>query len=207
MAAAEGLERKAVYWKFGASASGNRFQQSPGTSVFDRQRARRRLHDRPTRQLTNHNDNNNEVLAAEATMMLKEHIVDTYGEIRYTMSDGVSGGSMMQTVISSVMPGLLQGIQPAWSYPDAVSTWMETRECGLLAQFYQTAAGATSADGGPEERARGQAATRYCNTWLTSFINPQNPRLPQQIAERASRQRSPTTRRRGRSAFAVPSTT
>ena len=84
-------------------------------------------------------------------MMLKEHIIDTYGEIRYTMSDGLSGGSMMQTVISSVMPGLLQGIQPAWSYPDAVSTWMETRECGMLA---------SSTRRQQERHARGRPAKR-----------------------------------------------
>ena len=140
LAAAKGLEWQAL-WKFGASASGNRFQQSPGASVFDANALAAGFMT-VNAQLTNHNDNNNEFLAAEATMMLKEHIIDTYGEIRYTMSDGLSGGSMMQTVIASVMPGLLQGIQPAWSYPDAVSTWMETRECGLLGQFYQTATAA-----------------------------------------------------------------
>jgi len=164
-----------VYWKFGASASGNRFQQSPGTSVFDPNSLAAGFMT-VNAQLTNHNDNNNEVLAAEATMMLKEHIVDTYGEIRYTMSDGLSGGSMMQTVISSVMPGLLQGIQPAWSYPDAVSTWMETRECGLLAQFYQTPAGTPLTV--TQRSALEGKPNAYCNTWLTSFINPQNPRLP-----------------------------
>jgi uncharacterized tannase-like protein DUF6351 len=164
-----------LYWKFGASASGNRFQQSPGTSVFDANALAAGFMT-VNAQLTNHNDNNNEFLAAEATMMLKEHIVDSYGEIRYTMSDGLSGGSMMQTVISSVMPGLLQGIQPAWSYPDAVSTWMETRECGLLAQFYQTTAGSTLSVA--QRSALEGKPNAYCNTWLTSFINPQNPKLP-----------------------------
>jgi hypothetical protein len=164
-----------LFWKYGASASGNRFQQSPGTSVFD-PNALAAGFMVANAQLTNHNDNNNEFLAAEATMMLKEHIIDTYGEIRYTMSDGLSGGSMMQTVIASVMPGLLQGIQPAWSYPDAVSTWMETRECGLLGQFYQTPNGSalTVAQRGALEG----KPNAWCNTWLSSFINPQNPRLP-----------------------------
>ena len=164
-----------LFWKYGASASGNRFQQTPGASVFD-PNALAAGFIVANAQLTNHNDNNNEFLAAEATMMLKEHIIDTYGEIRYTMSDGLSGGSMMQTVIASVMPGLLQGIQPAWSYPDAVSTWMETRECGLLGQFYQTANGSalTVAQRGALEG----KPNAWCNTWLSSFINPQNPKLP-----------------------------
>ncbi len=164
-----------LFWKYGASASGNRFQQSPGTSVFDANALAAGFMV-ANAQLTNHNDNNNEVLAAEATMMLKEHIIDTYGEIRYTMSDGLSGGSMMQTVIASVMPGLLQGIQPAWSYPDAVSTWMETRECALLAQFYLTAAGSPLTVA--QRSALEGKPNAYCNTWLTSFVNPQNPKLP-----------------------------
>jgi hypothetical protein len=164
-----------LFWKYGASASGNRFQQSPGTSVFD-PNALAAGFMVANAQLTNHNDNNNELLAAEATMMLKEHIIDTYGEIRYTMSDGLSGGSMMQTVIASVMPGLLQGIQPAWSYPDAVSTWMETRECGLLGQFYLTVNG--SALSPAQRTALEGKPNAWCNSWIASFIAPQNPKLP-----------------------------
>jgi uncharacterized tannase-like protein DUF6351 len=164
-----------LYWKFGASASGNRFQQGPGSSVFDANALAAGFMV-VNAQLTNHNDNNNEFLAAEQTMMVKEHIIDTYGEIRYTMSDGLSGGSMMQTVISSVMPGLLQGIQPAWSYPDAVSTWIETRECGMLAKYYQTPAGVTLT--GPQRDAIEGKPNAYCNAWISSFINPQVPTLP-----------------------------
>jgi hypothetical protein len=164
-----------LHWKFGASASGNRFQQTPGASVFDANALAAGFMV-ANAQLTNHNDNNNEFLAAEQMMMVKEHIIDTYGEIRYTMSDGLSGGSMMQTVISSVMPGLLQGIQPAWSYPDAVSTWIETRECGMLANYYQTPAGTTLTD--PARDAIEGKPNAYCKTWVSSFINPQVPTLP-----------------------------
>lgn len=83
---------------------------------------------------------------------------------------------MMQTVIASVMPGLLQGIQTGISYPDAVSTWIETRDCGLLAHYYETATG------GPltaEQRSaiEGKPST-YCTKWVGSFINPQIPTLP-----------------------------
>ena len=164
-----------LLWKFGASASGNRFQQSPGTSVFDAN-ALAAGFIVANGQLTNHNDNNNELLAAEQMMMIKEHIIDTYGEIRYTMSDGGSGGSMMQTVIASVMPGLLQGIQTGVSYPDAVSTWIETRDCGLLGQFYQTAAGATFSTA--ERAAVEGKPNAYCNAWIGSFLNPQVPTRP-----------------------------
>src|SRR5439155_16728131 len=93
---------------------------------------------------TEHSQNNNELLAAETMMMVKEHIIEKYGEIRYTMSDGGSGGSMMQTVPATVMPGLLNGIQLGVSYPDAVSTWIETMDCGMLrGNYFLTANGST----------------------------------------------------------------
>ena len=91
-----------VQWKMGPAASGNRFQQQPGGSIFD-DNALRAGFITVNSQLTNNLDNNNQVLAPENIMMVKEHIVDTYGEIRFTMSDGGSGGSMMQTVPASVM--------------------------------------------------------------------------------------------------------
>jgi hypothetical protein len=164
-----------LHWKFGASASGNRFQQNPsagGVDVFDAN-ALKAGFVVAAAQLTNHNDNNNEFLAAEQMMMVKEHIIDTYGEIRYTMSDGESGGSMMQTVIASVMPGLLQGIQPRASYPDAVSTWMETRECALYGQYYQTLAGSTLT--AAQKAALEGKDSGYCLKWIGSFIDPQIP--------------------------------
>ena len=108
-------------------------------------------------------------------MMIKEHIIDTYGEIRYTMSDGASGGSMMQTNVASVMPGLLQGILPSVSYPDAISTWIETRDCGLTARFYATATGSTFTTAA-RTAIEGHPST-YCGTWVASFINPQIPTL------------------------------
>lgn len=162
-----------LHWKFGAAASGNRFQQQPGTSVFD-VNALTAGFMVANAQLTNHNDNNNELLAAENMMMIKEHIIDTYGEIRYTMADGGSGGSMMQTVIASVKPGLLQGLQTGISYPDAVSTWMETRECGLLTNYYLTPNGAALPDAA--RAAINGHPTTYCPTWRNSFINPQDPK-------------------------------
>lgn len=162
-----------VLWKMGASASGNRFQQQPGTSIFD-DNALRAGFITVNSQLTNHNDNNNEFLATENIMMVKEHLIDTYGEVRYTMSDGGSGGSMMQTVPASVMPGLLDGLQTGISYPDAVTTWIETRDCGMLNNFY---AGPTGSAISTTARAAidGHPTAAHCGTWVASFINPQDP--------------------------------
>lgn len=164
-----------VHFKMGASASGNRFAQGPGTSVFDNNALGLGFMT-VNSQLTNHNDNNNEFLATENIMMVKEHIVDTYGRIRFTMSDGGSGGSMMQTVPASVMPGLLDGLITGISYPDAVTTWIETRDCGALARYYQTTAGAglTTA---ARASINGHPTATHCDRWNSSFVNPQSPSI------------------------------
>src|SRR2546423_1973167 len=80
--------------------------------------------------------NSNRVLNAETLMMMKEHIVDTYGEIGYTLGNGCSGGSIQQNTAASIFPGLLDGIQPSCGYPDSITTNMEVSDCVRLVNFY-----------------------------------------------------------------------
>ena len=82
--------------------------------------------------------NSNRVLVAETVMMMKEHIVDKYGEIKYTLGNGCSGGSIQQNTVSSIYPGLLDGIQPSCDYPDSITTGMEVLDCVLLVNTYVT---------------------------------------------------------------------
>ena len=49
-------------------------------------------------------NNCNDVTSAESVLMLKERIVDRYGEIRYTMANGCSGGSIGQHMIEQRVP-------------------------------------------------------------------------------------------------------
>src|SRR5437667_3152690 len=80
--------------------------------------------------------NSNRVLNAETLMMMKEHIVDAYGEIKYTLGNGCSGGPIPQNTAASIFPGLLDGIQPSCDYPDSITTGMEVTDCVLLVNFY-----------------------------------------------------------------------
>jgi hypothetical protein len=80
--------------------------------------------------------NSNRVLVAETVMMMKEHIVDSYGEIKYTMGNGCSGGSIQQNTVASIFPGLLDGIQPSCDYPDSITTGVEVIDCVLLVNLY-----------------------------------------------------------------------
>lgn len=163
-----------LLWKMGASTSAGRHQSAPSaTAIFD-VNALTAGHMTANTTLTEHSANNNELLGAETLMMIKEHIVETYGPIRFTMADGGSGGSMMQTVAASVMPGLLDGLLPSSSFPDAVSTWMETQDCSLLRGLYfLTPAGSALTS---EQRAAitghpvGTDGGAYCNAWARSWM-------------------------------------
>jgi hypothetical protein len=80
--------------------------------------------------------NSNRILVNETLMMMKEHIVDAYGEIKYTLGNGCSGGSIQQNTVASTFPGLLDGIQPSCDYPDSITTGLEVIDCVLLVNLY-----------------------------------------------------------------------
>ncbi len=58
---------------------------------------------------------------AEALMMAKEHLVEHYGEIRYTIGSGCSGGSIAQQTVANAYPGIYQGLIVTCSFPDTAS--------------------------------------------------------------------------------------
>jgi hypothetical protein len=86
--------------------------------------------------LGNLGSNCNDVVAAEALMMLKEHVAETFGPIRRTIGYGCSGGSMLEHQIAAAYPGLLDGIIPACSFPDVWSTITESEDCHLLDRVF-----------------------------------------------------------------------
>ena len=120
--------------------------------------------------------NSNRILVNETLMMMKEHIVDTYGEISYTMGNGCSGGSIQQNTIASTFPGLLDGIQPSCDFPDSITTGLEVADCVLLVNFYAgpdwTAlmSGLTQAQINAKKTAiNGQLDWVGCQSWNNSF--------------------------------------
>src|SRR5262249_29651675 len=120
--------------------------------------------------------NSNRVLVSETVMMMKEHIVDTYGEILYTVGNGCSGGSIQQNTAASIFPGLLDGIQRCCDYPDSITTGLEVTDCGLLVNFYASrdwtglTGGLTPAQSNPTQPAiHGHLADLGCQSWNNSF--------------------------------------
>ena len=120
--------------------------------------------------------NSNRTLTAETTMMMKEHIVDSYGEIAFTMGNGCSGGSIGQNTVSSIYPGLLDGIQPSCDFPDSITTGIEVTDCVLLVNFYAKPewqalmAGLTQAQINAKKAAiNGHRDQLGCHGWNNSF--------------------------------------
>jgi hypothetical protein len=80
--------------------------------------------------------NSNDVVSAEAVMMLQEHVQEAFGRIRATLGAGCSGGSIQQQVIAADYPGLLDGIQPNCSFQDSWTTANEVADCALLHNYF-----------------------------------------------------------------------
>jgi Tannase-like family of unknown function (DUF6351) len=114
-----------------------------------------------------HGSNSNDSLSAEAVTMLKEHVVETYGQIRYTIGSGCSGGSIQQQFIAEQYPGLLDGILPNCSYPDTWTTSSEVADCGLLVNYFAATPGWTDAQ---KAAVQGTADPSACVAWNLSFV-------------------------------------
>ena len=81
----------------------------------------------------------NFVTAAETTMMLKEHIIENYGEIRYTIGSGSSGGALLQHLIADSYPGLLDGLRPTSDWTDSISgAYREFADSAVLTHAFES---------------------------------------------------------------------
>lgn len=84
-----------------------------------------------------HGQHANFVTAAETVMMLKEHITEQYGPIRYTIGQGGSGGAIFQHNIADSYPGLLDGLRPTQDWSDSLSgAYREFMDSAVLVQAF-----------------------------------------------------------------------
>src|SRR5205085_2104697 len=72
--------------------------------------------------LDNAGHNCNLITQAESLIMAKEHLIEQYGTLRFTIGTGCSGGSLVQQQVANAYPGIYQGILPQCSFPDSWST-------------------------------------------------------------------------------------
>jgi cysteine-rich repeat protein len=165
-----------LLWSFGAASGPRRFEMPPTVSVFNANALSRGFMI-ASGSLTDHDTNSNDTLAAEFMMMVKEQIVENYGEVRYTIGAGCSGGSILQYNITAAYPGLLNGIQPNCTFPDTLTTAIEVTDCGLLTGRYYTVAPGNALSTAKRTAINGHANANQCAAWVGSFLNFGNPTL------------------------------
>jgi hypothetical protein len=78
----------------------------------------------------------NDPLSAETTLMVKERFAEVYGPPVHTIGNGGSGGAMQQLLIAGAYPGILDGIMPTLTFPDATTYFIDTAECRLPLRRY-----------------------------------------------------------------------
>ena len=87
--------------------------------------------------LDNNGHNCDVVTQAESLVMAKEHVIETYGTLRYTIGTGCSGGSLAQQWIANAYPGIYQGILPTCSFPDTWSSATQVMDYHLLRAYFE----------------------------------------------------------------------
>jgi hypothetical protein len=96
--------------------------------------------------LDNSGANCNVALQAESIMMVKEHIVESYGELKYTIGEGCSGGSLAEQWMANAYPGLYDGLIATCTFPDADSTAQQIFDYALLANYFGVPVSGTGTD-------------------------------------------------------------
>jgi hypothetical protein len=160
-----------IVWPFGPAAGTQHVQGSPQQVLTANRLGEGFMV--ATHSLNVHNTNLNTVVSAESVMMLKEHIVETYGPVRYVIGQGGSGGSIQQQLIANNYPGLLDGIMPAASFPDTWTTGTEVVNCILLNSYFGQNAALWPTD--IRNAATGHQTNVPCVVWELAFAGPINP--------------------------------
>ncbi|MGH3876224.1 MAG: DUF6351 family protein [Actinophytocola sp.] len=84
---------------------------------------------------TKTNTHYNLVLGGETALMVKSRFVTEYGDPRYTVGLGGSGGGIQQYVYGQNHEGLLDAAVPQYSYPDMVTQTIHVGDCELLERW------------------------------------------------------------------------
>ncbi len=86
----------------------------------------------------------NPALQAESLVIAKEHLVDEFGPISYTIGTGCSGGSLSQQWVSNAYPGIYQGLIVQCSFPDAGSSGQQIVDYKALTDYFASTPGFSS---------------------------------------------------------------
>ncbi|MCP3018849.1 DUF6351 family protein [Cupriavidus basilensis] len=161
-----------VFWRFGGGCTPGHVQSANSAQAVDNSyNALGRgfaVATSGASVLGNHCDTN---LSAEAVLTVKAHLAVSYGYIRYTFSDGSSGGSIQQHALANNYPGLLNGIiMSGTSFPDGLSIGGEFADCHLLRNYFNNTAVALWTDTAQQAAVMGKPDLSTCMSVDTNFF-------------------------------------
>jgi hypothetical protein len=167
-----------IFYSFGSSTGQPRRQSRTTENWTAKEEQLKRGYLVAQNSMTDSSRNSNRVLMAETTLMMKEHIIDSYGPVKYTLGAGCSGGSINSNMNLSIMPGTLDGVITLCTYPDSETTSMEVGDCTLLVEAYRTPAmlnlwnstGLSQAQINAKKAAiNGHQDQTACHAWMNLF--------------------------------------
>jgi hypothetical protein len=115
----------------------------------------------------------NPLTSAETLMMVKEHIIDSYGDVYHTISAGASGGAIQQYLVANNYPGLIDAGTPLLSFPDILSTAMTVSDCGLLDHAFAEDPGTWNIV--RQDAVTGEDDPQVCADWVNLFLGDLDP--------------------------------
>jgi hypothetical protein len=86
--------------------------------------------------LDNAGHNCNIATQAESLIMAKEHVIDNYGTLRFTIGQGCSGGSLTMDQVANAYPGIYQGLLPSCTFVDAWSNANQLVDDHLTLEYF-----------------------------------------------------------------------
>jgi hypothetical protein len=121
----------------------------------------------------------NIAVQAESMMMAKEHLIETYGDVRYLFGYGCSGGSIASLQVANAYPGLVNGVIVLCTMPDIPI--LDLLDCAELLQYFENPTTWEPGVVWPETQqaaAAGMQSSSVCHTWAEAYHYPQmfNPR-------------------------------
>lgn len=152
--------------------------------------------------LNNSGSNCNPVVQAESMFMAKERVIEAYGDVRYTIGTGGSGGALAQQWVANAYPGLYDGLLLGQSFPDAWTTLLEVEDCALLLEYWQDptrwAPGVAWTEA-QKQAVEGHLSTSICqeNVAVAGFHKLLQPSVGRSCGVKASEIYEPTTNPRG----------
>jgi hypothetical protein len=116
----------------------------------------------------------NLAVQAESIMMAKEHLIETYGDVRYLFGYGCSGGSIASLQIANAYPGLINGVMVYCTMPD--EPILDLLDCAEMMHYFESPTSWGPGVVWPENQqaaATGMASTSVCHAWVEAYHYPE----------------------------------